>query len=226
MEEQLIQALGGSLIYSPIDVLVNTVLALILGLVIAWTYRKTHSGLSYSQSFVITLVFVTIIIGVVMMVVGNSLARAFALVGALSIIRFRTVVKDTKDITYVFMALAVGMAAGTGNYFIAVYSTGFLIIIAWALYKFRFGLQHKNDFILRFHYEKTGSNEHVEYINESSINSTLLHVEPSGDNERLFLTYDLSLNESLEIGEFVNKFAAIEGVSGVVLVNSVNDVNY
>jgi ABC-type branched-subunit amino acid transport system permease subunit len=70
-------------------------------------YRATHKGLSYSQSFSQTIVFVSLIVAIVMMVIGGSLARAFALVGALSIIRFRTVLKDTKDMAYIFAALAV-----------------------------------------------------------------------------------------------------------------------
>ena len=141
--------------YSPIEVVINSLIAFLLGLFIAYIYKKTHQGLSYSQSFVLTIIFVTIIIGIVMMVIGNSLARAFALVGALSIIRFRTVVKDTKDTAYVFMALAVGMAAGTGNYFIAIYATAFMSGVAWLLYKFNFGVQRSSDFILRFYYDKT-----------------------------------------------------------------------
>ena len=138
MENQLLEAMSGVFNYAPLEVVFNSLVAFILGLFIAYTYKKTHQGLSYSQSFVLTIIFVTIIIGFVMMVIGNSLARAFALVGALSIIRFRTVVKDTKDTAYVFMALAVGMGAGTGNYFIAVYATAFMSGVAWILYKFNF----------------------------------------------------------------------------------------
>ena len=93
-------------IYDPVTVVLNMALACILGLVISVIYKTTHKGLSYSQSFMLTVIFVTIIVSMVMMVIGNSLARAFALVGALSIIRFRTVIKDTKDTAYVFIALA------------------------------------------------------------------------------------------------------------------------
>ena len=84
-------------IYTPSEMMLNVSVAFLLGLFISYVYKKTHKGLSYSQSFMLTLVFVTIIVAIVMMIIGNNLARAFALVGALSIIRFRTVVKDTKD---------------------------------------------------------------------------------------------------------------------------------
>ena len=107
-------------VYGPSDILINMILAFILGLVISYIYKITHKGLSYSQSFMLTIVFVALIVSMVMMVIGNNLARAFALVGALTIIRFRTVIKDTKDTAYVFLALASGMAAGTSSYFLAI----------------------------------------------------------------------------------------------------------
>ena len=109
--------------YSVSVVLLNIIYSFILGLFISFVYMKTHRGISYSQSFVHTLVFVNLIATVVMMVIGNNLARAFGLVGALSIIRFRTVVKDTKDTAYVFFSLVIGMAIGTGAYLIAILGT-------------------------------------------------------------------------------------------------------
>ena len=103
-------------IYSPTQIIFNLLLSFLLGLLISLVYKKTHKGLSYSQSFMVTNVFVTVIVCMVIMIIGNNLARAFALVGALSIIRFRTVVKDTKDTAYIFWSLASGMATGTGSY--------------------------------------------------------------------------------------------------------------
>ena len=116
----LLSAQGNLFTYTYSEMIINILLAIILGFIISVIYRETHKGLSYSQSFTLTILFVAVIVAVVMMVIGGSLARAFALVGALSIIRFRTVIKDTKDTAYVFLALAVGMAAGTSNYFLAV----------------------------------------------------------------------------------------------------------
>jgi hypothetical protein len=228
MENQILEAFGTGFNSSIIEVMLNSFVAFVLSLVIAFTYKKTHQGLSYSQSFVLTLIFLTIIIGFVMMVIGNSLTRAFALVGALSIIRFRTVVKDTKDTAYVFMALAVGMAAGTANYFIALYATVFLCAIAWVLYKFNFGLQRSSDFILRFFYAKSSGNDeqYVSFINKQSETNALLHMEPSGDGDRLHLTYDLSLKEEVDVNDFINQISQMNGISEVVLVSAKNDVNY
>lgn len=226
MENQLLEAMSGVFNYAPLEVVFNSFVAFILGLFIAYTYKKTHQGLSYSQSFVLTIIFITIIIGFVMMVIGNSLARAFALVGALSIIRFRTVVKDTKDTAYVFMALAVGMGAGTGNYFIAIYATAFMSGVAWILYKFNFGVQRSSDFILRFYFDKMVDDSYVTYINQHSENSALLHMEPSGDNKKLYMTYDISLKEDIDMNDFISEFSIINGISEVVLVSAKNDITY
>jgi len=226
MENQLVEMTTGVLNYTNIEIVLNSFVAFALSLVIAYTYQKTHQGLSYSQSFVLTIVFVTIIIGFVMMIIGNSLAKAFALVGALSIIRFRTVVKDTKDTAYVFMALAVGMGAGTGNYFIALYATFFMTAIAWLLYKFDFGIHSSNDFILRFYFDKTVDEEYISYIEENSKSNTLLHLEPSGDNKNIYMTYDISLKNRVEMNDFISKFSSIDGISEVVLVSANNDIKY
>jgi uncharacterized membrane protein YhiD involved in acid resistance len=228
MEDQLVQALSGVFNYSITEVVINSLVAFILSMVIAYTYQKTHQGLSYSQSFVLTIIFITVIIGFVMMVIGNSLTRAFALVGALSIIRFRTVVKDTKDTAYIFLALGVGMAAGTANYFIALYATLFMSTIAWVLYKFNFGVQSSSDFILRFYFDKTAASEdgYVNYINSHSDNNALLHMEPSGDNKKLFITFDISLKEEIEMNNFLSEFSKLEGISEVVLVSAKNDITY
>ena len=227
MENQILDALSGSFNYSIVEVVINSLVAFVLSMVIAYTYRKTHQGLSYSQSFVLTIIFITIIIGFVMMVIGNSLTRAFALVGALSIIRFRTVVKDTKDTAYIFWALAVGMGAGTGNYFIALYATLFMSIVAWILYKFNFGVQRSSDFILRFYFDKTSEEDgYVDYINSHSDNNALLHMEPSGDNKKLYMTFDVSLKEETDMNNFLSEFSKLDGISEVVLVSAKNDITY
>ena len=154
MEQQLLDAVGSMLTYSYQEMVINIVLAMVLGFVVAWVYRYTHKGLSYSQAFTQTILFVSLVVAIVMMVIGSSLAKAFALVGALSIIRFRTVVKDTRDTAFVFGALAIGMAAGTSNYFLAVVGSVFICFLALVLYKSNYGALYKSEFILRFVFDQ------------------------------------------------------------------------
>ncbi|MBE9536643.1 MAG: DUF4956 domain-containing protein [Proteobacteria bacterium] len=227
MENQLLTAAGNMLSYSYQEMLINIVLATILGFFIAIAYRYTHKGLSYSQSFTQTILFVSVIVAIVMMVIGSSLAKAFALVGALSIIRFRTVVKDTRDTAFVFGALAVGMASGTSNYFLALTGAIFIILIALSLYKFNFGALYKSEFILRFTFgQNYDSSAYLELINEHSKRSNMLHIEPSGDGESLRLTYDITLKEDTTAEKLTKAMGKVEGTSEVVLIASKSDVDY
>src|SRR6478752_4319478 len=90
------------------------VTAFACGLFLSWLYRRTYRGSSYSITFDRALVTLTVITAIVIMVIGNNLARAFGLVGAMSIIRFRTAVKDAQDLVFIFFSLAVGLASGVG----------------------------------------------------------------------------------------------------------------
>lgn len=105
------------------EILANFFVALICGIFISWVYRKTYKGPGYSPSFVSSMILLTLITTMVIMIIGNNLARAFGLVGAMSIIRFRTAVKDTIDIVFIFFALGVGLAAGSGALAIAFIGT-------------------------------------------------------------------------------------------------------
>jgi hypothetical protein len=97
---------------APLGVLVRLCLALVLGGVVAWIYRRTRKSAEISSSFPVTLVLLAILIAMVTQVIGDNVARAFSLVGALSIVRFRTVVRDTQDTAYVIFAVVVGMSVG------------------------------------------------------------------------------------------------------------------
>lgn len=215
-------------VYGASEILINMILAFALGMIISWIYKVTHKGLSYSQSFMLTTVFVTVIVAMVIMIIGNNLARAFALVGALSIIRFRTVVKDTKDTAYVFWGLAAGMAAGTSSYFLAFAGTAIMGMIAMTLHATNYGTLYKSEFILRFRtiLGNTETPEHVNVISKYSRGSSLLHVEPSGDGKTAKLTMDIIMKPDADPGQFASEVSQLDGVSEVALVASKTDVDY
>ncbi len=214
--------------YSPQSIVINLLIALAAGLIIGFIYKKTHKGLSYSQSFVITLVLMCITVSAVMMVIGSNLARAFALVGALTIVRFRTVVKDTKDTAFIFFALTEGIASGTGNYILAVYSTFFIGLVALILAKTNFGSMHRSEFILRFRFNRGSGDEegYVNFIAERSKQSTIIHIEPSEDGMYLTLTYDLILKSGLTSQEIVTGLNSIPGIDNINLITASNDIDY
>ncbi|MDH3281778.1 MAG: DUF4956 domain-containing protein, partial [Gammaproteobacteria bacterium] len=122
-----------------------------------------HRGTSYSQSFLLTMFIMAVATSVVMMIIGSNIARAFSLVGALSVIRFRTPVKDARDLAYLFAAIIAGMGCGTGFYMASIAMTAFISIMVIVLYVANFGLKQKLESILRVTY-KAGEGNTLEAI--------------------------------------------------------------
>ena len=216
-------------IYHPGEILINLVLSFILGVLISLIYKKTHKGLSYSQSFMVTNIFVAVIVCMVIMIIGNSLARAFALVGALSIIRFRTVVKDTKDTAYIFWSLAAGMAAGTGSYFLAIAGSIIISGIALILFFTNFGSIIKSEFIVQFRINSNDPNITSQYnklISDFTKSHTLLSSESSGDGQTIKVSFDVVMKEEMKQNELISKISKIDGVSEVVIIAAKSDVDY
>ncbi len=118
------------------DVVLSIVLSFVLTAIIGWTYMRTHKGASYTQSYVQTLVLMGMVVSIIMLVVGSNIARAFSLVGALSIIRFRNAIKETRDVGFVFFAMAIGMATGTRFYLLAIIATAVISAVIFLMTRF------------------------------------------------------------------------------------------
>ena len=212
------------------EIIFNLIISFFYGLLISFVYKKTHKGMSYSQSFMITNIFLSVIVCMVIMTIGNSISRAFALVGALSIIRFRTVIKDTKDIVYIFWSLAAGMACGTGSYFIALASAIIITIVAYILFKTNYGTIYKSEFILQFRYNKLNESEkeasYLKKLSEFCSTHNLLNSEPSSDKKSIKLTYDIVLKEDMNSNKFVLEISNCLGVNEASIVAAQNDIDY
>ena len=229
MNELMSELQGVSEIYLPQQIIINLFISFVLGVVISIVYKKTHKGLSYSQSFMVTNIFVAVIVCMVIMIIGNSLARAFALVGALSIIRFRTVVKDTKDTAYIFWSLAAGMAAGTGSYFLAIAGSIIISGIALILFFTNFGSIIKSEFIVQFRINSNDPNITSQYnklISDFTKSQTLLSSESSGDGQTIKVSFDVVMKEEMKQNELISKISKIDGVSEVVIIAAKSDVDY
>ncbi|MFN0104642.1 MAG: DUF4956 domain-containing protein [Bryobacteraceae bacterium] len=120
MSDFLTKALAEGQAADPWEVLVRLLAALVLGWVVSWVYSRTTSGEESAASLPTTLVLLAVLIAMVTQVIGDNVARAFSLVGALSIVRFRTVVRDTRDTAFVIFAVVVGMAVGSQYPWVAV----------------------------------------------------------------------------------------------------------
>jgi len=213
--------------FDAIQILLNLLTALALGLLSALIYRRTHHGLSYSQGFVVSLVFVAVISCGAIMVIGSSIARAFGLVGALSVIRYRTVVKDTRDASFIFLALVAGFAAGTGNFLIGACTVAVVLGLALVVHRFRFGVAKEHDFILTFSLPRGEAEAGYQAVLGARCERhTLLHVETVEEDGRLLLTFDVSLKEGVDSATLVRELASVPHLGTPKLIFAKGDPNF
>lgn len=202
------------------EVFENLVVSLICGLLISLFYRLTYRGPGMSYSFINSLIVLALITSVVIMVIGNNLARAFGLVGAMSIIRFRTAIKETQDIIFIFFALSIGMASGVGLHALALASTIFIGLILYVLTKTNAVNPKKKDFLLQFSFQSNGGYEEAPFLSvfqKFCKDSKLINTKAMMENDSLELSYHVVLKDPKFITEFVNQLKNSKGVKNVNL---------
>ncbi|MDX2033277.1 MAG: DUF4956 domain-containing protein [Blastocatellia bacterium] len=201
------------------DFAANLFVALCCGLLIALVYRFTYRGASYAPSFVNALVLLSLITAVVILVIGNNLARAFGLVGAMSIIRFRTAVRDVQDIVFIFFSLTVGMAAGVGLNSVALIGTVFISLVILLLETIGFGQPARTKHLLQISYsgsaEDDASLQKILKKHARRIQMTNLR-QMNGRNE-VEAFFHLTLRNMKTQADFVRELRELESVSGVNL---------
>ncbi len=132
----------------------------LLTMAIAKLYAMTHGGYSYSKSFLQTFVLVGVTVALIMVIIGSDIARAFALVGAMSIVRFRTPLKDPRDLVFIFAAIAVGMACGVQFHVFAAIFTVFMFVIVLGFHHWRFGELPTSGYVVKLRINAS-AREHV-----------------------------------------------------------------
>jgi len=210
------------------NIMFNLFLAFILSLCIALVYKKTHKGLSYSQTFVLTLIIVGLVISVVMMIIGNNIARAFGAFGAFSLIRFRTAVKDMKDMGYIFLVLAIGMAVGTNNYLIACLATLVILLIIYILNRINFGSIRKFDYILTLNLDTRQSDQNVykKIFDKFLSSSNVLNIKAVEQGHVLQLSFSIKFIDENDLTKFTTELEGTNGIFDVNLITAKNDVEY
>jgi uncharacterized membrane protein YhiD involved in acid resistance len=197
--------------FTVLDVVLVLVLSFALSAFIGRIYQNTHRGTSYTQSFVFTLVLNGMVVALIMMVVGSNIARAFSLVGALSIIRFRNAVKETRDVGFIFFTMAIGMAVGTRFYFLAVVGTVVIGLVIVFMTRFNWYAREMASQILRIQvpghvpFDTRFDGAFVKYTNVSE----LIGVDTVQDGEVTELTYSIGLKKQNQIREFLAEIRAL-----------------
>lgn len=200
-------------------------LSFVLGLVVAITYRWSLPERIVPPQLVASLALLPMIAALVLMVIGNSLARSFALVGALAIVRFRTRLRSTWDISFVFLSLAVGIACGVGALEVATLATFIIVLAVAVLGALPFTRAAADVQGLRCDvaaYE-LGEAELNAVIDKYARRRWLNSIQTQRFGEAMSLTYSIVLKRSARIEPLVRELSALEGVERIVIVTEGDD---
>jgi len=194
----------------PADLFIALGLAFVVGIIIAVVYRKTYRGVLYSPSFTLTLIMLTLITTPVVMCIKSDIALSMGMVGALSIVRFRTAVKDPLDTAYMFWALTMGILLGAGQFFltaIAIACIAGLIILCTHM-----NFRKMNAYLLVIHYAPAA---------EAAITSVLRSVKVSQMKSKTVSRNGSEMTVELRIEKqdaLLNKLLSLDGVQDATMV--------
>lgn len=203
-----------------IGLLLSVTLAFLCGHVIALIYMLTHSGLSYSRSFVNSLIVMPTIVSVVMIVLSNNLVIAFGMMAVFAIVRFRNILRDTLDTTYVLSVIVLGMACGTMKYTTALVACAVISLIMLYLWYTEFGSRHRYDVILNLHWARGLGDLPAlsELLRRHALSTECASQNGTGGAEGADLSYRLLLRDpdrmDLLLSELKN-FPGVTRVSGL-----------
>ena len=180
MDELIKESLSNFNIISSVNLLEGIfaiIISSLLNIILSKFYTLTNTNHSYSSSFAQSIVLVGITVTLIMIIIGSNIARAFALVGAMSIVRFRNPVKDSRDLVFIFSSIAIGMACGTQFY---IYGLVFLVIFCSILFYFKlskFGEINLDNYVVKIKLEKKLRKKFNELLNQKCKNFKVISVE-------------------------------------------------
>lgn len=218
--EPLFDALGATRSLAPGEVFLSLCLSFVLGLVIATIYRWTHSGFSYARSFLHTIVLATIVITIMIMAIGNNMARGLGILGAMAFVRFRTPIRDPRDIIFLFASLAVGIASGSQVFVIAIMGTLFFsataIFLAWS----PFASRREFEGLLRFMLPKESRSAELlpEIFDRFCSSADMVAMRDAIQGEVDEYSYQVRLLDPSYKTDLVDAVAKLEDASEVSLV--------
>jgi len=198
-------------------ILLGLLLAFGCGHIIAWVYMFTHSGLSYSRSFVNALIVMPTIVSLVMMVLSNNLVTAFGMMAVFAIVRFRNILRDTLDTTYVLTVLVIGMATGTQKFTSAI--IGYILVSLGMIYLWytSFGSRHRYDIIVNLHWARSVKEllELRRVLDRHSWKAHLASQRSHEGYEGTDLSYRLLLRDAGRVEDLLTELRQVTGVSRV-----------
>jgi uncharacterized membrane protein YhiD involved in acid resistance len=202
-----------------LDIVYASLLAFVLGTVIALAYVRSFNGLTYSRAFLQSLIFAPLLTAVAMQAIGDNVARGLGLVGAFSLLRFRTNIKDTRDMMFMFASLSVGLACGVYSYPIAVVSTVFFVLAVIFVHNVPFTVETDYDAVLRVQIDNDDSAQVSlnEILKRNSRRFSLLAMREMAQGDRLDVSYQIKMANDLARGKIVGEIGKIRNTSDIHL---------
>jgi uncharacterized membrane protein YhiD involved in acid resistance len=195
------------------DMVLTLVLSFCLGLFIFYVYKKTYSGVMFSSSFGVTLIAMTMITSLVILAIASNVVLSLGMVGALSIVRFRTAIKEPLDIAFLFWAIAAGIVLAAGMIPLAVIGS---VVIGLVLILFVNRKAYKNPYILVLHCEDSESEKRAEVFLEDKVEKCVVKSKTARKG-MVELNLEVRLKE--DNTDFINTLSGLEGVEDAVLVS-------
>jgi len=199
-------------------ILLVLLMAFCAGQILGWVYMWTHVSLSYSRMFTASLVVIPVIVSLVMVLMANNIAIAFGLLAVFAVVRFRNVLKDTRDTTFILWAIIQGMAVGTTQYGIATIGCLAVSLVYLYLRFIAYGTRHRYDVVLSIHWAGEGDAA-VALRPILKRHSARAHQagRRDGADQGLDLSYRLLLRNPDRSGELVTELKQAQGVEEVSL---------
>lgn len=216
--KKVLEALAQMQVKMPIETVVLILLiAFIISLIIYITYKHTYTGVMYNPRFNVSLIMITMITTIVMVVIGSNISVSLGMVGALSIIRFRTAVKDPRDTAFIFWGVVSGLACGTQNYTIVIAGS---IVVCLILFGFKKATVRDNRYVLII----KGMGINIPVV-EKVLRTSLKGYVCKGkyiNKESMELIYDIKLNKKSD-NKVVEELYGIQGINTINLVANNTD---
>ena len=200
--------------FSLIDSLIGMATAFLIGLFIYWVYKKTFNGVIYSHSFNISLMVMTLTTALVIMGISQNVLLSLGMVGALSIVRFRTPIKDPMDLIFLFWSVAAGILSGAG--FIPLVVVG-SVIIGLVIILFQNKIVVENPYLLVVKCDDESANEEIERILTFSTKKYMLKSKTIVQDYEIEVTYEVRMKEN--DSQLVSNISKVNGVSSSVMLS-------
>ena len=197
------------------QIIAALLICFVLSSAVATVYRWTFQSLSYSRSFIHTMILASMVVSMIIMAVGNSLARGLGILGSLAIVRFRTPVRDTRDMTFLFACLGIGVACGSAVYGVAVIGALVFCVAAVLLHWSPFASRRQHEALLRFVLPPdSASEEEVKTIMRRTCSAfSLIAVREIHQGELNEYCYQIRLIDPTYQSQIVARLGQIEDLS-------------